>query len=126
MAAGNWMPELIDMAGGVNLFGQNGKHSPWLTWDELREADPDVLIVAPCGFDLNRTQEELHWMTDRPGWERSARRARGTRVPRRRQSLLQPSRSARGGDARCAGGNAASRILRARASWYRMARVIMS
>lgn len=69
MAAGNWMPELIDMAGGVNLFGENGKHSPWLTWDELRDADPDVMIVAPCGFDLSRTQEELHWMTDRPGWD---------------------------------------------------------
>jgi iron complex transport system substrate-binding protein len=68
MAAGNWMPELIGMAGGVNLFGENGKHSPWLTWEELREADPDVMILAPCGFDLNRTQEELHWMTDRPGW----------------------------------------------------------
>ncbi|MEI9971708.1 MAG: hypothetical protein WDO73_06440 [Ignavibacteriota bacterium] len=34
----------------------------------MRDADPDVLIVAPCGFDLERTHSELHWMTDRPGW----------------------------------------------------------
>jgi iron complex transport system substrate-binding protein len=68
MAAGNWMPELIRMAGGVNLFGENGRHSPWLTWDELRDADPDVVILAPCGFDLERTAEDLHWMTGRAGW----------------------------------------------------------
>ncbi|HEX3743683.1 MAG TPA: cobalamin-binding protein [Bryobacteraceae bacterium] len=68
MAAGNWMPELIRMAGGVNLFGEDGRHSPWLTWEELRHADPDVLILAPCGFDLERTGSELHCMTEREGW----------------------------------------------------------
>ena len=68
MAAGNWMPELIGMAGGMNLFGEDGRHSPWLTWEELRDADPDVVILAPCGFDLERTAEELYWMTDRAGW----------------------------------------------------------
>jgi len=68
MAAGNWMPELIGMAGGINLFGEDGRHSPWLTWEKLQAADPDVVIVAPCGFDLARTEEELHWMTDRKGW----------------------------------------------------------
>jgi iron complex transport system substrate-binding protein len=68
MAAGNWMPELIGMAGGMNLFGEDGRHSPWLTWEELKNADPDVVILAPCGFDRARTAEELHWMTDRDGW----------------------------------------------------------
>jgi iron complex transport system substrate-binding protein len=68
MAAGNWMPELIELAGGVNLFGQAGRHSPWMTWAELVAADPDVIVVAPCGFDMDRTQSELHFLTDRPGW----------------------------------------------------------
>jgi iron complex transport system substrate-binding protein len=68
MAAGNWTPELVTMAGGVNLFGEPGRHSPWLTWEELQAADPDILIVAPCGFDLARTEPEMHWMTDGPGW----------------------------------------------------------
>jgi iron complex transport system substrate-binding protein len=68
MAAGNWTPELIELAGGVNLFGEAGKHSPWMEWDQLVAADPDVIVIAPCGFDLARTQQELHWMTDRPGW----------------------------------------------------------
>jgi iron complex transport system substrate-binding protein len=79
MAAGNWTPELIAIAGGVNLFGEAGKHSPWMTWDELAGADPDVVIVAPCGFDLERTAAEMHWLTERDGWQ-ELRAVRGGRV----------------------------------------------
>jgi iron complex transport system substrate-binding protein len=70
MACGNWTPELIDLAGGVNLFGEAGKHSPWMTWEELAAADPDVIVIAPCGFDLDRTEGEMHWLTRRPDWAR--------------------------------------------------------
>src|SRR4051794_35567770 len=45
MAAGNWMPELVAMAGGINIFGEAGKHSPWLQWEELAAADPDLIVV---------------------------------------------------------------------------------
>jgi iron complex transport system substrate-binding protein len=68
MAAGNWTPELIELAGGVNLFGEAGKHSPWMTWEQLKAADPDVVLIAPCGFDLPRTEAEMHWLADRPDW----------------------------------------------------------
>src|SRR5580700_10985723 len=68
MAAGNWVPELVEMAGAVNLFGQAGAHSPWMTWQEVLEADPDVIISMPCGFDLERTSAEMYWLTDRPEW----------------------------------------------------------
>jgi iron complex transport system substrate-binding protein len=68
MAAGNWTPELIEMAGAVNLFGQPGKHSPWMTWEDLKAADADLLLIAPCGFDLARTQQEMHWLTSRRDW----------------------------------------------------------
>ncbi|MBV9404286.1 MAG: cobalamin-binding protein [Acidobacteriaceae bacterium] len=68
MAGGNWVPELIQMANGENLFGTAGEHSPWMTWDELLEADPDVIIALPCGFDLARTRREMHWLTERPTW----------------------------------------------------------
>jgi|RhiMetdeSRZDD1v2_1073273.scaffolds.fasta_scaffold555994_2 iron complex transport system substrate-binding protein len=68
MAGGNWMPELIDKAGGINLFGEAGKHSPWMTWDELASSDPDIIIVTPCGFDINRTLEEMSLLASRPGW----------------------------------------------------------
>jgi iron complex transport system substrate-binding protein len=66
MAAGNWTPELIDLAGGIDVFGTPGIHSPWITWEELLARDPDIIIVAPCGFDLARTVGEMHWLTDRP------------------------------------------------------------
>jgi iron complex transport system substrate-binding protein len=68
MAGGNWVPELIEMAGGENLFGVAGQHSPWMTWEDLVEADPDVIVALPCGFDLARTRAEMHWLTDREAW----------------------------------------------------------
>jgi iron complex transport system substrate-binding protein len=68
MAAGNWMPELVEMAGGVNLFGEAGSHSPWLTWEQLVDADPDVIVVLPCGYDLAVTRRELPAMTSHPAW----------------------------------------------------------
>ena len=68
MAAGNWMPQLVKLAGGISLAGVEGKHSPWLTWEDLRAKDPDVLIFLPCGFDLERTRRELAVLTARPDW----------------------------------------------------------
>ena len=68
MAAGNWMPTLVDMAGGRNLFGKAGEHSPWMTLDELERSDPDVVVVAACGFGLERTRSEMPPLTDRPEW----------------------------------------------------------
>jgi iron complex transport system substrate-binding protein len=78
MAAGNWMPELVEMAGGVNLFGLAGKHSPWMTWEDLQEKDPDVIVVLPCGFDIERSRREMPALTARPGWNalRAVRRRR--------------------------------------------------
>lgn len=79
MAAGNWMPELIEMAGGVSLFGEAGKPSPGITWEQLREADPDVILVLPCGFDLPRSREEMPALTQKPGWS-SLKAVRSRRV----------------------------------------------
>ena len=70
MAAGNWTPELIDLAGGRDVFGKPGLHSLWITWQDLLARDPDIVIVAPCGFDLARTCAEMHWLTDRPDFNR--------------------------------------------------------
>lgn len=69
MAAGNWMPELVEMAGGVNLFGEVGRHSPWMSWEDLAAANADVIFISPCGFDIARTLEETHLLTDLPEWK---------------------------------------------------------
>jgi iron complex transport system substrate-binding protein len=68
MAAGNWVPELVEMAGGVNLFGEAGKHAPWMTWEQLVAADPDAILLMPCGFDIERTKRDLPLLTSRPEW----------------------------------------------------------
>ncbi len=68
MAAGNWVPELVHLAGGQPVFGQPGEHAPWITWEELSEADPDVLLLMPCGFSMSRIQDEMTLLTGHPVW----------------------------------------------------------
>lgn len=68
MTSGNWMPELVRMAGGYNLFGEAGSHAPWLGWDEVVTTDPEVLLILPCGFDLARVRQELPVLSPKPGW----------------------------------------------------------
>jgi iron complex transport system substrate-binding protein len=69
MVGGNWMPELIEAAGGDNLFGIAGKPSGYMQWEEVVAANPDVIIVGPCGYGLQRTLEELPMLVARPGWQ---------------------------------------------------------
>jgi iron complex transport system substrate-binding protein len=68
MAGGNWMPELVQLAGGENLFGVAGQPSPWLDWDQIVTANPDVVLVHPCGFDMARTLQDMPLLADRVGW----------------------------------------------------------
>lgn len=68
MAAGNWVPELIEAAGGENVFGQAGEHSPWLEWDALISANPDIIVVMPCGFDLEKTLAESRQLKTNAAW----------------------------------------------------------
>ncbi|MGC1341021.1 MAG: cobalamin-binding protein [Candidatus Binataceae bacterium] len=70
MSAGNWMPELAAMAGGENLFGRAGEHSPWMKFEELAAADPEVIMISPCGFDIARTLTELPVLTRDPRWSK--------------------------------------------------------
>ena len=68
MAAGNWVPELVKMAGGINLFGQKGKHSPWIQFEELFYKDPDIIIVMPCGYDIKKCELEMDILKSKPKW----------------------------------------------------------
>ena len=97
MAGGNWVPELIEMAGGENLFGEAGQHSPWMTWEELIDADPDVIVALPCGFDLARTRSEMHWLTERAEWAQLEGCAERPVYHLRWQSIHEPARTPVGG-----------------------------
>ncbi len=65
---GNWGPEMVELAGGTSALGTRGEHSAAAPWDAVRNADPDVLVVAPCGFGLERATAEMHLFAARPGW----------------------------------------------------------
>ena len=67
-AMGNWGPELVEIANGELLLGRKGEHSRAMPFDRLLEADPEFIIVAPCGFSLERTLEERKILEERPGW----------------------------------------------------------
>jgi iron complex transport system substrate-binding protein len=68
MAGGNWMPTLVEMAGGKELFGKAAEHSHWITWEDLKRADPDVLVILPCGYDIPKAKSELSALSDREDW----------------------------------------------------------
>ena len=65
--AGHWVPEMVQLAGGQDVLAQPGSPSRVVTWDEVLAAAPDVLIVMPCGFSVERTQMELFQMMQQPG-----------------------------------------------------------
>ena len=69
MAAGNWVPTLVELAGGENLLGEAGKHSPWMDFKALKDKDPEVIIVMSCGYNISKTIKEMKVLTDNPEWE---------------------------------------------------------
>jgi iron complex transport system substrate-binding protein len=68
MAAGNWVPELIEWLGAVDVLGTTGVHSEFTDWEAIRAVDPDVVVVMPCGFGLERTAREVAALSERPEW----------------------------------------------------------
>ena len=69
MGGGNWIPELIEIAGGKPLLSVKGEYSPYLYWESLIEIEPEIIVIMPCGFDLERTEQESQVLTQHPGWK---------------------------------------------------------
>lgn len=68
MVAGNWIPELISVAGGQPLFAKPGEHSDFLDWDALIDADPDLLILMPCGYQIPQSLADIEAVAGDPRW----------------------------------------------------------
>jgi len=68
-SSGHWTPELVELAGGLEPIGQAGLPSRTITWDDVVEARPDVLLLACCGFGVERTLEDLPILKAKPGWD---------------------------------------------------------
>lgn len=74
---GHWVPEQVRLAGGVDLLGVAGARSREVRWSEVLAAQPDVLLVMPCGFDAGRALDEAAGLTGQPGWPALAAVAAG-------------------------------------------------
>lgn len=68
MVSGNWVPELVDIAGGISLLAEAGQHSPFIQWVDIQLQDPEIIVVMPCGFSIERTLREIDILLQLPGF----------------------------------------------------------
>ena len=68
MCGGHWVPEMVELAGGANCFGDKESGSFPLEWDKIKESQPEVIILMPCGFDVKRGLQDLPLLTQNEGW----------------------------------------------------------
>ena len=68
MVAGNWMPELVMLGGGIPMLSSIGKNSQRITWNDLVKADPEVIILMPCGYDMEQTARESAVLVENSHW----------------------------------------------------------
>jgi len=69
MAAGNWIPELVNIAGGEYGLVDAGAHTPTITWEALAAYQPEVIVITPCGFKISQSQTALPILTANPQWQ---------------------------------------------------------
>ncbi len=65
---GHWIPHQIELAGGVDMLSHPSGNSIAISWDKIRMYDPEIIIVAPCGFDTQRTLKEISHLLTKEGW----------------------------------------------------------
>ena len=68
MCGGHWVPEMVQMAGGVNCFGDRDSGSFPLEWADVVASQPDIIVLMPCGFDVERALQDVPDLTAKPGW----------------------------------------------------------
>jgi iron complex transport system substrate-binding protein len=66
--AGHWIPEMVELAGGQNGFGQKGQPSAKCEWPAVLKFSPEIILLMPCGFEVERTQREFHLLEKLNGW----------------------------------------------------------
>ena len=70
MAAGHWVPELVELAGGKDPLASKGEKSRWISWEQIERTDPEVIIVMPCSYSIRQALKERWRLTQRPGWKK--------------------------------------------------------
>ena len=68
MCGGHWVPEMVELAGGANSFGDKEMGSFPLEWEAIIKNQPEVIVVMPCGFEVPRGMEDIPLLTEKEGW----------------------------------------------------------
>lgn len=68
-AAGHWVPEMVESSGGIDVLGKAGKRSYRITWDDVLNANPEIILIMPCGYNLDGAIKEFNALTPPDGWE---------------------------------------------------------
>ena len=69
MCGGHWVPEMVELAGGSNTFGDKDTGTFKLEWEDVVERQPEVIVMMPCGFDVKRGLEDVPILSQREGWK---------------------------------------------------------
>jgi iron complex transport system substrate-binding protein len=72
MVGGHWIPELVERAGGGHALGVRGGRTSPIAWEEVRAYDPEVIVIAPCGFKIPQTEKDRALLEALPGWRDTA------------------------------------------------------
>ena len=70
MCGGHWVPEMVELAGGANCFGDKEMGSFPIEWEAVVESQPDVIVLMPCGFDVKRGLQDLPIIAEKEGWDK--------------------------------------------------------
>ena len=125
IATGHWVPEMVELAGGTNCFGDKETASFKLEWDQIVESQPDVIMFMPCGYDVKRTLQDVPLLATRKEWAGATRGPQRAGVRHRRRGLYQPGRPQAGNRPGSYGGDGSPgtvfghgpRVRRAAAIW---------
>ena len=69
LSGGHWVVEMVELAGGISVFGDKTQSSMRLDWDEIVARQQEVILLMPCGFDLDRAREDIPTLTSLKGWD---------------------------------------------------------
>ena len=67
--AGHWVPQMVDLAGGVDCLATPEEPSRRVEWDDVLKQQPEVVVILPCGFDVPQAMREVQLLTEREGWQ---------------------------------------------------------
>jgi iron complex transport system substrate-binding protein len=68
MCGGHWVPEMVELAGGINCFGDKETGSFPVEWESIIDSQPEVIVLMPCGFDVKRGLQDLPLLSNKDGW----------------------------------------------------------